>query len=74
MDFAVSADHRVNMKEREKNRQILGTCLRSEKTEEPEGDGNTNCSRYVWNFSHRLGEMYIYIYIYIRNLADHNQG
>ena len=31
MDFAIPADHRMKIKENEKERQVLGTCQRSKK-------------------------------------------
>ena len=42
MDFDVPAEHRVGIK----NRQILGFFQRAKKSEEHDGDGDTNCS---WN-------------------------
>ena len=41
--FTVPADHKVKINEREKYKQILGSCLRSEKTTEHESSGHTNC-------------------------------
>ena len=49
MDFAVSADHWVKIKESEKIDKIFGFCQRAEKALEHEGDGDTNSSRRPWN-------------------------
>ena len=42
MNFTISSDLRGKMKENEKNRQILGSCPRAEKSVEPESHGDTN--------------------------------
>ena len=43
MDFSVSADHRVKIKESEK--KVLRPFQRTEKDVEHESDGDTNCER-----------------------------
>ena len=42
VEFAVSADHRVKLKESEK--KVLRPCLETEKTMEHESDNDTNCN------------------------------
>ena len=53
---SVSVDHRVKIKESEKNRQIIGTCQRALKAGEHKGDSDTICSSYTWNSSQRIGK------------------
>ena len=36
--------------------QVLGSCRRTKKTVEHEGDGDTNCNWCPWNSPQRLGE------------------
>ena len=43
-------------KRKQKDRQILGPCLRTKKIMEHEGDSDTNCSWCVWNGPLRLWE------------------
>ena len=47
-EFAMAVDHRKKIKESEKI-EILGLCLRAEKTVKHEGDGDTNHSLNPWN-------------------------
>ena len=44
VDFVILADHRVKIKETEKKRQILRSCLRTKKAMEYEGNSDTNCN------------------------------
>ena len=55
VDFAVSVDHRMNMKEREK-KQVFCCCKRAEKTAEPESDCDTNYSWRTNNCFQRHGK------------------
>ena len=48
--------YRRRNKRKRKDRQILGSCLKTEKVVEYEGDGDTNCNRCTWNDSYGLGE------------------
>ena len=49
VNFAVPTDHWVKFKESEKkDKYLLGLCLRIEKTEEHESDGDTNCNWCSW--------------------------
>ncbi len=43
MDFAVSADHRIKLKECEKKDKYLNFARDLKKTMEHEGDNYTNC-------------------------------
>ena len=45
VDFAISADHKMKIKESEK----IDKYLRVEKHIKHEGDGDANCSLYTWN-------------------------
>ena len=50
VDFAVPADHRIKLKECEKNNKYLDlACELKKKTMEYEGDNYTNCD---WGFCH----------------------
>ena len=55
MDFAVSADKSKN-KRKQKDRQILWSCLRAKNAVEHEGDGDTICSWCLWNGLQGLGK------------------
>ena len=59
MDFAVSTDHRVKLKESEKDRQVLGSCQRTKKNVEHEDIGDTNCNWRASNGFQRLEELEI---------------
>ena len=47
MNFAVPADHRVKIKEREKRDKYLNFGSELTKSMEHEGDCNTNCNWYA---------------------------
>ena len=55
VNFAVTADHRVKLKEREKRDKYLDLAIEL-KTIEHEGDGNTNCNWCTWNNPQRIGK------------------
>ena len=44
MDFAVTTDHRVKLKESEKRDKYLDLAREMEKTMEHENDGDTDCN------------------------------
>ena len=48
MDFAIPADDRVKLKEREKREKYLDS-LQNKSTKEYEGDGDTDCNWYTRN-------------------------
>ena len=54
--IAVSVVHRVKIKEKEKERQVLGPCSGTKKAMENEGDGDANCKWRTWNVPQRLGK------------------
>ena len=49
MDFAILVDHRVEIKVSEKMNKYLDLARELKKTEEHEGDSDTNCSWCTWN-------------------------
>ena len=49
VDFAVSADHRLKLKECEKKDKYLDLARGLKKTMEHAGDNYTNCNWCVWN-------------------------
>ena len=49
VDFAVPADHRIKLKEREKKDKYLVLTRELKKTMEHEGDNYTNCDWCLWN-------------------------
>ena len=50
VDFAVSADHRIKLKECEKKNEYLDLArVLKKKTMEHEGDDYTNCNWYFWH-------------------------
>ena len=49
VDFAVSADHRIKLKEREKRDKYLDLARELKKTMEHKGDKYTNCNWCVWH-------------------------
>ena len=49
VDFAVSADHRIKLKESEKRDKYLDLARELKKTVEHAGDNYTNCNWCVWN-------------------------
>ena len=49
VDFAVSADHRIKLKECEKRDKYLDLAREFKKTMEHEGDNNTNCDWCLWH-------------------------
>ena len=55
MNFAVSADHRVKLKEREK-RISTSTSQGNRKTVEHESDDYTNCNWGSWYSHQRIGK------------------
>ena len=57
-DFAVSAGHRVKIKENEKKKkiQILRSLQRTKKAMEHEGDGDTNCNWCTRNDLQRISK------------------
>ena len=44
MDFAISADHRIKLKESKKRDKYLDFARELKKTMEHEGDSDTNCN------------------------------
>ena len=44
MDFPVLVDHRVKIKEKQKQRQVFGPSQRIEKAMKHEGDSDNNCN------------------------------
>ena len=46
----------MKIKESEKKRQVLRPCQRTKKAVEQVSDGDTNCSWYTWNDSHKLSK------------------
>ena len=52
VNFAVPADHRVNLKEIEKKDKYLDLARELKKTVEHESDGDTNCNWCSW-YSHQ---------------------
>ena len=52
VDFAVSTDHRVKLKESQKRDKYLNLARELKKTEEHENDVYTNCNWCSW-YSHR---------------------
>ena len=55
-EIIISVDHKVRIKEKEKNGQILGSCEKAEKSMEYEGEGDTNCGWSLWNAPQRYGK------------------
>ena len=49
MDFAVSVNHRVKVKKKQKERQVLRPFQRTNKAMEHEGDSDTNLNGRTWN-------------------------
>ena len=49
VDFAILADHREKIKEKQEDRQILGSCQRAEKAVEHKNDDDSNWSWCPWN-------------------------
>ena len=54
MDFAVPADHRVKLKEREKKDKYLDLARELKKTVEHESDVYTNCNWCSWHSQQRM--------------------
>ena len=54
VNFAVTEDYRVKIKE--KRDKYLNLARELNKTMEHESDGDTNCNWYTWNDSQRLGK------------------
>ena len=52
VDFAVPADHRINLQESKKKNKYLDLARELKKTIEHEGDNYTNCDWYFW-YSHQ---------------------
>ena len=48
VDFAVSTDHRIKLKECEKKDKFLDLARELKKTMEREGDNHTNCDWCFW--------------------------
>ena len=55
MDFAVPANHRVELKESEKKETYLDLARELKKTVEHESDGDTNCNWCSWHSHQRIG-------------------
>ena len=55
VDFAVSANHRVKLKENEKKAMYLDLARELNKTVEHESDGSTNCNWCSWYNQQRIG-------------------
>ena len=53
-DFAVPADHWVKNEKKQKDKRILGSCLRAEKSVEHKSVGNTTGNWQTWNNPQRL--------------------
>ena len=51
MEFAVPADHRVKLKEKEKKDKYLDLARELKKTVKHESDGDTNCN-WCYSYSH----------------------
>ena len=54
MDFTVSAEYRVKIKESKKVHKYLDLARELKKAVEHEGDGDTNCNWCTWNDPQRL--------------------
>ena len=52
-NFAVSADHKVKLKESEKKGNYVDLAREQKKTMEREGDDDTNCNWCTWNTAQR---------------------
>ena len=55
MDFAVSADHRVKLKESEKKDKYLELARELKNTGEYDSGSHTNCNWYIWCSHQRIG-------------------
>ena len=49
LNFAVTDNHRVKIREKEKKRQIFSSCKGTKKDMEHECEGDTNCNWCTWN-------------------------
>ena len=56
MDFTVSADHRVKLKESEEKDKYPDVARELKKTVEHESNGYTNCHWCFWNSHQRFGK------------------
>ena len=56
MEFAVTADHRVKIKESEKRYKYLDLARELKKNMEYEGDDDTNCGWCTWGNPKRIGK------------------
>ena len=54
MDFAVSADYRVKLKECEKKDKYLDLARKLKKTVKHENDENTNCNWCSWHSHQKI--------------------
>ena len=55
MDFAISAEHGVKLKEREKKDKYYDFAMKMKKNVEHESDGDTNCNWCSWYSNQRTG-------------------
>ena len=49
MGFCCFSEQQIEKKRKQKDRRILGYCIRAEKVVEHEGNGDTNSSWCTWN-------------------------
>ena len=60
MDFTIPVDQRMNIKRKQKDKQILRPCQRTKKAMEHDGMCDINCNWYAWNgLEERLEELEI---------------
>ena len=56
MNFAVSADNKVKLKESKKKDKYLDFARKLKNTEEHESDSYTNCNWFSWYRHQRIGK------------------
>ena len=56
VDLAITADHRVKLKENEKRDKYLGLARELKKTIKHKSDGDTNCNRCARYSHQRIGK------------------